>query len=79
MDKEQIYEEINKGIDYSNGNRVWKAIGDLIDLERAETQKKVEEFIKEIKTICPNSLFNKEVNELRDKIFGDKLVENKNG
>jgi hypothetical protein len=40
--KENIYEEINKGIDYSNGNRVWKAIGDLLDLERLDERIRAE-------------------------------------
>ena len=48
MTKEQnIIDEINKGITYSSGNRVWKAIGDLEELKKAEEQKRILEIIDE--------------------------------
>ena len=49
MKKEkQILSEINIGIEFSNRNRVWKAIGDLEDLNKKELQEKVMKEIDEI-------------------------------
>ena len=51
--EKKIIEEINKGIDYSNGNRVWKAVGDLEDIKfeagEAKAIKKVMKIIKKQK------------------------------
>lgn len=38
-----------------------------------DVKEKLKDFLEDIKTICPNTLFNKEVDEKALKHFGDKL------
>jgi len=50
--EKKLIEEINKGIDYSNGNRVWKAIGSLEDIKfnagKSEQKAKTKEIIEKL-------------------------------
>jgi hypothetical protein len=62
--KDDIIREINIGIDYANGDRVWKALDEFIDLEKAQTKAQCKkQFLEMIENVF------KERKQTTDKMF----------
>ena len=59
--------EVHEGCDLYSACPL--CVGDLYEKGIQSQKAKEDEFIKRIKTICPNTLFNKEVDELAKEVL----------